>query len=318
MSNILFIKTSSLGDVIHHMPALTEAKRNRPDARFAWIVEEPFAPLVALHPAVDDVIPVASRRWRSALHRPATWREIAQFRRNLRVRSYHRIVDTQGLFRSALIAAIARGERHGYDSSSVKERAASWFYDVHHAVGRDLHAVARNRALTGLALGYSPQGAADFGLDRTSLVGAMDKRYAILLHATARRDKQWEEQGWGALACALVESGVEPILLWGTDTERERAHRVAARVPRVRVADRQSLDQVARLIAGASLVVGVDTGLLHLAAALGVPLVAIFCASEPGLTGPIGSGRITLVGRNGIVPNVDEVVAAAVETIDAT
>jgi heptosyltransferase I len=311
MSDILFIKTSSLGDVIHHMPALTEAKRERPDARFAWVVEESFAPLVARHPAVSNVIPVASRRWRRALHKPATWREIAQFAKSIRACNYNEIIDTQGLFRSALIAKMASGRRHGYDAPSIREPAAAWMYDVRHRVERNLHAIARNRALTGLALGYPPKGAIDFGLDRASLAAKVDKPYALLLHATARLEKQWPEQSWVVLARALSLRGLEPRLSWGTESELARSKLIAARVDKIGIAERRPLDQTARLIAGASLVVGVDTGLSHLAAALGVPLVAIFRASEPGLTGPMGQGPIAIVGGNGAAPTAEEVVAAA-------
>jgi heptosyltransferase-1 len=169
MSDVLFVKTSSLGDVIHQMPAVTEARARRPDLRLAWVVEEAFAPLVRLHPAVDDVISVASRRWRRSLPAPSTWREIGEFRRTLRGRTYDAVIDTQGLIRSALIARAARGRRHGYDAGSIRERAASLFYDVRHSVARGQHAIARNRALTGLALGYSPEGPPDYGLDRVKL-----------------------------------------------------------------------------------------------------------------------------------------------------
>src|SRR5262245_59181464 len=134
MAEILFIKTSSLGDVIHHMPALKEARAHRPGDRFAWVVEEAFAPLVRLHPAADLVIPVASRRWRSALHQPATWSEVRDFIRALRATPYNEIIDTQGLIRTGLIARFARGRKHGYDADSIKEAAASWFYDVRHKV----------------------------------------------------------------------------------------------------------------------------------------------------------------------------------------
>src|SRR5262245_31810281 len=128
MADILFIKTSSLGDVIHHMPALTEARAQRPDSRFAWVVEEAFSPLVRLHPAVSTVIPVASRRWRSALFNAKTWQEIKEFKRSLGAQSYDEVIDTQGLIRTGLIARFARGRKHGYDSGSIKEPLASWFY----------------------------------------------------------------------------------------------------------------------------------------------------------------------------------------------
>ncbi len=168
MAEILFIKTSSLGDVVHHMPAVTDARRRLPDARLSWVVEEPYAPLARLHPGVDEVIPVASRRWRLQLHRPETWSEIGRFRRAIRERRYDAVVDSQGLLRTALIAKAARGVRHGYDAASIREPLASVFYDVRHRVEWRCHAIPRNRMLTGRALGYEPQPQIDFGLDRAS------------------------------------------------------------------------------------------------------------------------------------------------------
>ena len=314
MADILFIKTSSLGDVIHHMPALTEARTRRPDARFAWLVEEAFVPLVRLHPAVDEVIAVAWRRWRWSLVAPGTLAEIAASLRVIRAHHYDDIVDSQGLLRSAIIGRVARGRRHGYDARSIREPLASAFYDVRHRVSRELHAVERNRILTGLALGYQPEGAPDFGLDRAKLAGA-GPRYAVLLHATARTDKEWPEANWIALGNALTKNGIELVLPWGTQSERARSERIATALPRARVPERTPLDAVARLIAGAELIIGVDTGLLHLAAALGVPLVAIFAGSKPSLTGPVGNGPLKVLGTQGAPPSVDDVTNAAVDLV---
>ncbi len=310
MADILFIKTSSLGDVIHHMPALTEARKALPAARFTWLVEEAFAPLVALHPAVDAVLPVAWRRWRRSLYAPATWGEIGRSLRAIRAQTYDEIIDSQGLLRTALMARLAHGRRHGYDMASIRERLASLFYDRRHAVGRDLHAVERNRILSGLALGYAPQGAPDFGLDRTRFA-VPGERAAVLLHATAQAGKQWPEPNWIALGHALAQHGLTLLLPWGTESERARSERLAAALPNARVPDRAPLDKVAGLIAGATLVVGVDTGLLHLAAAFGVPLVAIFAGSKPDLTAPVGAGPLTVLGAPGAPPAVGEVIAAA-------
>jgi heptosyltransferase-1 len=306
---ILFIKTSSLGDVIHQMPALTEAQKRRPDARFAWLVEEAFAPLVRLHPAVGEVIPVASRRWRKSLVWPSTLREVGASLSTLRARHYDLIVDTQGLVRSALIARAAHGVRHGYGRKSIREPLASLFYDVQHTVSRDLHAVERNRRLTGLALGYTPEGAIEYGLDRALLRGT-PQRAAVLLHATARPEKEWPEQNWISLARSMIQRGVKPLLPWGSENERARAERIASEVPDARVPERTPLDQVARWIASAEIVVGVDTGLLHLAAAFGVPLVAIFSGSTPQLTGPVGSGPMRVLGTYGKAPELLEVEQA--------
>jgi lipopolysaccharide heptosyltransferase I len=313
MANILFIKTSSLGDVVHHMPAVTDARKAHPDATFSWLVEEAFAPLVRLHPAIDTVIPVASRRWRKSLYAPATIAEIRASFRNIRAQRYDEIVDTQGLLRTAILTRTARGMRHGYDASSVREPLASLFYDVRHCVERDMHAVERNRILSGLALGYAPDEAPDFGLDRARIENDSTSRYGLLLHATARREKQWPDADWIAFA-KLFAQRFELLLPWGTEAERARSEYIAAAVPGARVPDRAPLDQIAKLIAGAQFVVGVDTGLLHLAAALGVPVVAIFAGSKPALTGPMGRGRLSILGDDGKPPSVDAVVEA-VESI---
>ena len=312
MPDILFIKTSSLGDVIHHMPAAADARRYFPDARIAWVVEEAFAPLLRLHPAVNEVIPVATRRWRgSRMVAPSTWSEMRAFAHRVRARSYDAVIDTQGLFfKSALIARFARGTRHGYDRNSIKEPLASIFYNVRHAVSRDLHAIERNRRLTALSLGYSPGGALDYDLDRARLKTPSEKPYAVFVHASAQPAKRWPEERWIETGRALHGRGLEIVLPWGSDDERTAAERIAASLPGARVPDKAPLDAMARLIAGASLVVGVDTGLLHLAAALGVPLVAIFVASEPGLTGPMGRGPIEIVGAKDEPPFVAQVTAA--------
>jgi heptosyltransferase-1 len=310
MAEILFIKTSSLGDVIHHMPAVTEARRRFPAARFSWVVEEDFAPLVALHPAVEAVIPVASRRWRRSWFGPATWPQIGAFTRGLRAHTYDAVIDTQGLFRSALIARVARGQRHGYDAASIKERTAVPFYDVRHGVDRTLHAIARNRILTGLALGYTPEGAIDFGLDRAALSRGPAAPYAVLLHATARPEKEWPAARWIALGNALSARGYDLVIPWGSEAERGRSAAIVSRVARACAPERHPLDKVAQLIAGARFVVGVDTGLVHLAAALGVPLVAVFVGTAPGLYGPMGAGPIAIVGGEEGAPAVDAVMGA--------
>ena len=313
MPDVLFIKTSSLGDVIHHMPAVIDARKARPETAFAWLVEEAFAPLVRLHPAVSHVIPVAWRRWRKSLYAPSTMSEIAASLRAIRDLHFDDIIDTQGLLRSALIARAARGRRHGYDSSSIREPLASAFYDKRYRISRDLHAVERNRLLSGLALGYSPQGAPDFGLDRARF-SRTGSRYGLLLHATARPEKLWPEEHWITLGKSL-DRNTELRLPWGTDLERARSERIVAVVPGARVEERKPLDQIAALIAGAQFVVGVDTGLLHLAAALGVPLVAIFTGSRPGLTGPVGSGPIAVLGADGAPPAVDAVIEAVAKVV---
>ena len=308
MHGILFIKTSSLGDVVHHMPAVTDTRRRYPNAQLTWVVEEAFAPLARLHPAVSEVIPVSTRRWRSQLLRGETWSEISAFKAKLKAVKAEKVIDTQGLIRSALIARTASGERHGYDASSIKEPAASWFYDVKHAVARDQHAVTRNRALTGLSLGYSPDAAIDYGLVKPPRGNAAP--YAVLLHGTSRATREWREVDWVGTGKWLRGQGIDVVLPWGNEAERLRCVRLAAAIPGSRILDRQPLDVTAKVIANAALVVGVDTGLLHLAAAYSVPLIAVFLATDPGLTGPVGNGSITVVGGKNVYPSFERVIEA--------
>jgi heptosyltransferase-1 len=190
------------------------------------------------------------------------------------------------------------------------------FYDVRHGVDRSLHAIERNRILTGLALGYIPAGPIDYGLDRARFTATPARPSAILLHSSARVEKLWSEPNWIALARALHARGLEVVLPWGSEDERARALRIAAEIPDARIPARMELDEMARLIAGARLVVGVDTGLLHLAGAFGVALIAIFVSSEPGLTGPMGAGRIEVLGANGAPPPAAAAIQAAERLLD--
>jgi heptosyltransferase I len=301
MTTILFVKTSSLGDVVHNCPALSDAARALPGAQIDWIVEEPFAGIARMHRAVRRVIPVALRRWRVALWKPAVWSEIVAWRRGLRAERYDAVLDTQSLVKSALLSALASGRRHGLDGASAREWLASRFYDVRHAVPRGLHAVERNRQLAAASLGYEVNTPADYGLRAP---GGKKARYVVLLTMTSRKDKLWPEARWIELARELRMPAMLP---WGSDAERARAQRIATAVGGT-VPKRLSIDELARLFVNAQSVVGLDTGLTHLAAALGVPTVGIFCGSDPALTGLYGAPLAKNVGALGRAPGAGEVL----------
>jgi heptosyltransferase-1 len=317
MTEILFIKTSSMGDVLHHMPAVTEAKAHFPEARIAWVVDEMYAPLAALHPAVDEIIPIAQRRWRRQLFSARSWREFFAALGKLRARRYDRVIDTQGLVRTGIMARLARGERHGYDRDSIREPLAARFYDVNHKVGWDLHVIARNRTLTAKALGYEAEGAPDYGFDRAKIQPSRDGNYAILFHATAKAKKEWPEDRWIETGRALAKRGLEVVLPWGNDTERARSQRIASQVPNARVPERVPIFDVARLIAGARIVCGVDTGFLHIAAALGVPVVAVFTITKSHTAIPVGPGPVEMIGAAHGLPEARDVIAA-IDKVDGS
>ena len=301
MRRILFVKTSSLGDVVHNCPAVSDAARAAPGAAIDWIVEEPFAGIAAMHRAVRRVIPVAMRRWRSSLWKTEAWREIREWKNGLAGERYDAVLDTQSLVKSALLARLAAGPRHGMDGESARERLAALFYDVRHAVPRSLHAVERNRILAGKALGYSPTSPLEYGLKGT---GAQKSGYVVLLTMTSRADKLWPEARWIELGRALRSPAILP---WGSEEERSRAERISAAIGGT-VLPRKNLEELARLFASAQAVIGLDTGLTHLAGAVGAPTVGIYCGSDPQLTGLYGVPQGKNVGAPGRAPSVDEVL----------
>jgi heptosyltransferase-1 len=309
---ILFVKTSSLGDVVHNCPAVTDVARCVPGAVIDWVVEEAFAEVAALHAHVRRVIPVAIRRWRGSLLATATWSEFGAFRASLRSERYDAVIDSQGLLKSALVAAQALGRTHGFDRASAREPFAARFYDVTHAVPENLHAVDRNRQLAAAALGYRLGDPCDYGLRAAQVLasGPAANPYALLFTMTSRDDKLWPEEHWRSLGSALASRGLDCLLPWGTEDERRRCARIATAIPRATVPRRMGLAEIASLARAARCVIGVDTGLAHLAAAFEVPVVGLYCSSDPALTGLHGGGRIWNLGRPGQSPTVDAVINA--------
>lgn len=311
MLRVLLVKTSSLGDVIHNLPVATDVRRHFPDAAIDWVVEEPFLPLARMHPAVRRVIPVAVRRWRRQVLGPSTWKEMAEFRRLSQAEFYDAIIDTQGLIKSALVARAARGRRHGFDADSAREPLAARLYDARHHVARGQHAVVRNRLLAAAALGYRIDTPADYGLSLPAAsVQETERRRCVMLHGTSRADKLWPIESWIDLGVRLDAAGIDCVLPWGSDAERGRSEAIAAAVPRAVVPRRMTLVEVAGLLSSSDMVVGVDTGITHLAGALGRPVVALFSASDPALTGVYGAQRSRNLGHIGTPAMPKDVVEA--------
>jgi heptosyltransferase-1 len=301
---ILFVKTSSLGDVVHQCPAVSDAARKIAGAQIDWVVEEGFAGVARMHASVHRVIPVAIRRWRRSLWRRAVWQEIADFRKSVAVERYDAVVDTQGLLKSALLTRFTSGTRHGMGRSSAREPVAARFYDRTYDVPRGLHAVDRNRRLTAAALGFSFDPAVDYGL-RPQALKSQGGAYAVLLTMSSRADKLWPESRWIELGRGLA---LPIVLPWGSAEERERAERIGRGIGQAVVPQRMTIEALAEVVANGEYVVGLDSGLTHLAAALGRPTVAIFCGSDPALTGLYGAPRARNVGMPGKPPEVDEVL----------
>jgi heptosyltransferase-1 len=312
MLKILLVKTSSLGDVVHNLPVVSDILAHFPEAEIDWVAEESFAAIPALHPGVGRVLPVALRRWRKSLLARTTRAEMRAFANTLREETWDIVLDSQGLLKSALIARLAHGSRAGLDRSSAREPLASLFYDYRVPVEKSLHAVTRNRQLAARVLGYVADTPADYGIRAPggTLPWLPGGDYAVFLHATSRDDKLWAEAHWIALGAYFQAHGMACVLPWGSARERERSARLAEHIPGAIVPPRLALGEAADLLARARVAVGVDTGLAHLAAALDVPVVALYVATEPGLTGVHAGPRALNLGGRGKAPEVAAVIAA--------
>lgn len=310
LQKILLVKTSSLGDVIHNLPVVSDLKANFPELQIDWVVEESFAAIPKLHPGISQVIPVALRRWRKRLLSPATWREIAAVRRQLQATPYDAVLDTQGLLKSALITRQAQGLHLGHNADSAREPLAARFYDAAFFVPKTLHAVERNRRLAAAALGYSLSPELDYGIQGNR--GQRGRSSVVLLTATSRDDKLWPEVNWANLGRALAKRGLIALLPSGSQRERERAQRIAAQIPGAQAIPPMDLSALADMLGNACAVIGVDTGLSHLAAAVDTPTLALYTATDPGLTGVLGRAWHRNLGGKAQEPSVQEVLTALV------
>ncbi len=308
MKRVLIVKTSSMGDVLHTLPALTDAINVYPDIRFDWAVEEGFAQIPSWHQAVDTVIPVAIRRWRKNWFSAPIRAERAQFRQTIQAHHYDAVIDAQGLLKSAfLVTRYAKGTKHGYSRQSAREPLASFFYDIRHDVSKKMHAVERIRQLFALSLNYPiPQSQGDYGIAQhfLSLPSFDERPYLVFLHATTRDEKHWPESHWRELIALLADSGLRIKLPWGAEHEHQRAIRLAKDFDYVDVLPKMSLADVAQVIAGAKTVVSVDTGLSHLTAALDKPNITLFGPTDPGLIGGYGKAQTAVKADGGDIGEI--------------
>jgi len=296
---LLLIKTSSLGDVVHVLPALSDALRAQPSLRVDWVVEEPFAPIAALHTAVETAIPVAIRRWRKHLLEDRTRQEWRSVKAQLRVRPYDLILDAQGLIKSAFLGWQARGPRAGLNWNSAREPIASLSYHLKYTVARALPAIERNRLLMAQALGYEvDRDAPRYGIDRRKIhcsASAPDPHppRVFCFHGSARPEKCWPENNWIDLGRMLTQQGLALCFPSGNPQEHARAERIASSIQGSVPVDAplpMPLQMLIPELSRAKAVVGVDTGLLHLSAALGLSGVGIFLSTRPEQFGAIGDG----------------------------
>lgn len=304
---ILIVKLSSLGDVVHAMPAAQDLLRAVPQAQIDWVVERAFAPLVRRCGGVNRVIECELRSWRKSPFSLATRRACEAFKAGLQAERYDAVIDLQGLSKSALISWLTRltpqGQRYGLagaTTGSSFEAPARWVADVSFAMGPDVHAVARSRQLCARVFGYRLPSSEIYGLraapqpQAPSVVNPAPRAgrpKVALVHGTSRADKQWPLAHWQVLGRALNEQGYDIVLPHGNEAEREVAGQIAQGLAQADIWPRLALDELTDALAACVGVIGVDSGLSHIAVALDLPHVQIYNFDSAWRTGPQGSQR---------------------------
>jgi len=283
---VLVVKTSSMGDVIHTLPAIEDATKAIPGIKFDWLIEEGFQEIPAWHDSVDKVIPIGLRRWRKSWPKAFLSSEIKLFLKGLREKKYDVVIDAQGLIKSAVPAKFTKGILCGFDKSSAREGMAARFYDRKFAVDKSLHAIERVRRLFALSLGYEYQNISP-SVKLNLNAGLEEKKGFLFLHGTTWPSKHWPDESWLELGKLLKEKCEAIYLPWATGQEKDRAEWLGKEL-NISVLPKLSLTEIAELMLKAKAVVGVDTGLTHLAALLDVRSIGIYGSTDVGLTGAMG------------------------------
>lgn len=293
MPHVLLVKLTSMGDLIQLLPALSDARAHHPTIRFDWAADAAFAEIPAWHPAVDRVIASSHRQWRQRKLHALGRGGARQWLHELRAHRYDLVIDAQGSWKSALVTALARGPGAGLDRRSIREPGAQWLYQRRYPVAREQLAIARWRSLLAQALDYpQPRGAPDFGLagrswPRPSL-NLTAPTLTFVTNATWPT-KHWPAAHWRELIARAGAAGYQVVLPWGSAAERERVQALADGQTGAVVPPRMTLAEVAGLLCASTAVAAVDTGLAHLAAALGRPTLTLYGPTDPRLiaaTGP--------------------------------
>lgn len=293
---VLIIKMSSMGDLIHTLPAITDAQKALPNIHFDWVVEESFVEIPSWHPSVKNIIPISIRSWRKNILRGVLRGEIINFIRKLREYKYDYIIDAQGLLKSSFVSSLSRGLSAGMDYSSCKESLAACAYRKQILISKNEHAIERIRILFAQILGYNyTKQTLDYGVIPTAFNSVNKTQpYLVFLHSSSRENKLWSIKHWKSLAKIALANGFTVYVPWSNEAEKIRAKIIANNLDLCMVLPKMNLTEIASLLYKADAVVGVDTGLSHLAAVLSRPGVTIYVDTNPKLTGTCGVKQICL------------------------
>ena len=287
---ILLVKMSSMGDIFHTFPAVTDLLQHRPDVELHWVVEDAFAEIVSWHPGVKKIIPVSLRRWMKMRNWQA-WKEFSAWKKQLQQEQYDLVIDAQGLLKSLIVARSAKSKLiEGYDKNSARESFVSYFYHQSFEVDKEQHAVQRTRQLISKIGQYHINHHFSFGIQSFFSKVTPEPKKLVFIVGTSWSTKLWSPDGWKKLTQIALSAGYQVEIIWGSENEKALAKDIIAACPGATCPDqRMSITAVAERLVAAAGVVGLDTGFSHLAGALEVPTVALYGPTSPLKVGLIGN-----------------------------
>lgn len=291
-----------MGDLMHALPALTDASQAFPGIQFDWVVDEAFAEVPSWHPAVNQVIRSAHRRWKRNLWQAIFGGELKAFYRQLNSQPYDVVLDAQNNLKSAVITGLRKGKAHGLNKDSVREVPAQWAYAYQHSIDKSQHSIARLRHLFAQSLGYPlPDIPPDFGIDRSRLTQpklTLPKPYLVFVHNASWSTKLWPEHHWLELIQLADQAGYHVLLPCGNDEELQRAQRLESSNSAAIALPRLSLSDVGGVLDNAAGAVCCDTGLGHLAGLLDVPAVSFYGSTDYRLIGATGANQHHMIASS--------------------
>jgi heptosyltransferase I len=303
-----------MGDLMHALPALTEAKEHFKEIEFDWVVDKSFSEVPKWHPAVNKIITTDHRNWKKQLLSPNSRKAFRSVIHEINSTNYDLVIDMQNNLKSAFVSFMCKHQVIGMDSKSVREYPAHLSYNKKISISKELHAITRQKILLSNALGYSTSSSNDYGISDLEFKEPsfnLPNEYVTLVQNASWKTKQWSIPNWQLLVKHLDNSGIEMILPSGNEEEYQRALKISSFSEKAHVLRPLPLNQIAYIMKKAKFSVCSDTGLAHLSALVNTPSITLYGPTDTKLIGTEGKNQLHLVGSNNNINSisVDDVIS---------
>ena len=291
-----------MGDLMHALPAVSEAKEQIDDISFDWVVDTNFASVPSWHPSVDEIIETDHRNWKKQFFSYTSRKSIKKVINKINESNYDLVVDMQNNLKSAFISYVIKHDVIGMDAKSVREFPAHLAYSKKVFVDKSVHAIERQKILLGKSLNYDyKRSKVDYGVNYDLFEKPkinLPHNYYVLVQNASWLTKQWSVENWQNLIKYLEERDINMLLPSGSLEEYKRAKQISAISHKAKALDLMPLNEIAYVIKNADFCIASDTGLAHLSALSGTPSITLYGPTKTSLIGTNGVNQRHLIGKN--------------------